>query len=123
MDITPVLSEDRQRIVAYGGGRFVVNGKEYPQSLFLTRTQVQPWPAGDAAAITYENLKSFLREPIEILLIGTGNTQRFLAPDVRQQIKAACGGAVEIMDTGAACRTFNVLVAEDRHVAAALIAV
>jgi len=56
------------------------------------------------------------------LLIGTGKTMHFLAPDLRASL-SACGLVADAMDTGAACRTFNVLLAEDRIVMAALIAV
>ena len=58
----------------------------------------------------------------EILLIGCGPASALLAPAIRRMLEEA-GLGVEIMDTGAACRTFNVLLSEDRAVAAALIAV
>jgi uncharacterized protein len=59
---------------------------------------------------------------IEILLIGCGTRAKLIEPNLLADLKNA-GIAVESMDTGAACRTFNVLIAEDRRVAAALIPV
>ena len=82
------------------------------------------WPVGEAAAVTPESLApvTAAEEPTDILLIGCG--ARFGPPPagLREALRAA-GIALEWMDTGAACRTFNVLLAEDRRVVAALIAV
>jgi uncharacterized protein len=57
--------------------------------------------------------------PIEILLLGTGDRLRFPHPSLTAPLRAA-GIGVEVMDTGAACRTYNILLAEDRRVGAAL---
>jgi len=55
----------------------------------------------------------------ELVLLGTGSTQRFPPGAIRAAL-TACGVGLEVMDLGAACRTFNVLVQEERQVAAAL---
>jgi len=60
--------------------------------------------------------------PVEVLLVGCGSAMALIDPDLRDAARAR-GVALEPMDTGAACRTYNVLMAEDRRVAAALIAV
>jgi uncharacterized protein len=58
---------------------------------------------------------------VEVLLLGTGTRHEFVPPSLRRRLRDA-GIVIDTMDTGAACRTYNVLVAEDRRVAAALIA-
>jgi uncharacterized protein len=76
----------------------------------------------DPIAITIDNLAAVIAENPLILVIGCG--ERFLPPPkgLRDDLRKA-GIALEWMDTGAACRTFNVLLAEDRGAVAALIAV
>jgi len=58
--------------------------------------------------------------PIEFLVLGCGPRSLFIAPDIRAALKSI-GLALEVLDTGSACRTYNVLLAEGRRVAAALI--
>ena len=79
------------------------------------------WPVNAADAVTVESL-GFALDGIDIVLVGCG--PRFVAPPapLRAALKARAV-ALEWMDTGAACRTFNVLLAEERRAAAALIAV
>jgi uncharacterized protein len=83
-----------------------------------------PWPVGDFQAIEPGTLAPILDgdAPPEVLLIGCGDRMALLPRETRQALRDA-GPAVDVMATAAACRTFNVLVAEQRRVAAALIAV
>ena len=83
-----------------------------------------PWPVADLAGATIETLQPVVdrRGTVEILLIGCGPRFLMLAPGLKRALGDA-GLAVDAMDTGAACRTYNVLRAEERRVAAALIAV
>jgi uncharacterized protein len=118
MDITPQLSAGQQLIQGYGGGAFIVSGQRYEHSLILLPEQAIAWNV----AFTEEALMQVAAQVkgAEILLIGTGKQQVFIAPSIRKAIKQSNGIVIEVMDTGAACRTFNVLLAEDRRVAAAL---
>lgn len=118
MDITPQLSADRQLIHGYGGGAFIINQQRYEHSLILLPEKSIPWEA----SLTEEALRQVANHAkgAEILLLGTGLRQVFLPPALRQMLKQDYAMVVETMDTGAACRTFNVLLAEDRRVAAAL---
>lgn len=82
------------------------------------------WAVGDVAAATMDSLAPVLAvvpRP-EILLIGCGSRAAFISPPLRQALRDA-GITIDAMDTGAACRTYNVLLAEERRVVAALIAV
>jgi uncharacterized protein len=127
-DITPPLPEGRQIIQRYGGGGFRIAGTDHAGSVLVTPERTVAWGVSDAAAIDPASLTPLLAEAPErrsegaVLLVGTGEAMVPLPPEVRQALRRA-GFGVEIMDTGAACRTFNVLLAEERAVLAALIAV
>lgn len=85
---------------------------------------VAAWPRAAAGSITAESLEPLraIAEPIDLLLIGCGRTFAAEPQGLRASLRGM-GLALEWMDTGAACRTYNVLLAEGRRVAAALIAV
>ena len=120
-DITPLLPTGRQLIQSYGGGAFRIAGIEYPHSVFVTETETMEWAIADISTMTLpEGIGP--GTGIAVLLIGTGESIAPIPPEIRQSLRSA-GIGVEIMDTGAACRTFNVLLAEERAVAALLIAV
>ena len=124
MDITPKLSESAQRISRYGDKKFTINEQEYDGSVVVLPSYTQPWPVEDAQALSVASLEPILSqsETVEILLIGSGEAQVFPSKEVRIACREK-GIALEVMDTGAACRTFNILLAEARQVAAALVAV
>ena len=120
-DITPLLPADRQLIQSYGGGVFRIAGIEYPHSVFVRETETVAWSVTDASTMSLpEGLDA--DAGIAVLLIGTGKNIAPVPPGIRQALRSA-GIGVEIMDTGAACRTFNVLLSEERAVGALLIAV
>ena len=124
LDITPVTSEGRQVIQRYGDGGFRIAGFHYAGSVLVMSEETTLWPAIQAADISIENLYPLFSQSIKpnIILIGCG--PKFLAPPIklRSEIKEK-GAVLEWMDTGAACRTYNVLLTEERQVVAALIAV
>lgn len=78
------------------------------------------WPVDSLDALSSDHLAQIADLGIDVLLLGTGRRQRFPHPSVTSGL-ASRGIGVEIMDTAAACRTFNVLISEGRAVAAALI--
>lgn len=127
-DITPPLPEGRQLIQRYGGGGFRIAGQDHAGSVLVTPGQTVPWDASSASDIDAESFGPLLAGGPErsatgaVLLVGTGETMVPLAAEIRAMLRRA-GFGVEVMDTGAACRTFNVLLAEERAVTAALIAV
>ena len=112
----------RQVIQGYGEGRFRIAGTVHTGSVVVWPERTEPWPVAEAAEITMASLAGIAGGPAEILLVGCG--ARFVArPAGLGDALREAGVALEWMDTGAACRTFNVLLAEERRVAAALIAV
>ncbi len=98
-------------------------GQEYQGSIMVSRQGAQRWEVTHFEEITEASLSAVMVDAeVEILVVGSGTRQEFFAPALRQRLKER-GVAVECMDTGAACRTYNILLQEDRKVAAALIAV
>lgn len=124
MEITPLIPKGRQVLTGYGAGGFKVNNEFIEGSLILFPDHRVAWSVRDAGQITYESLlPAFAPEAgVELLLFGTGGAIATIDPALRQRIRGM-KIAVDVMDTGAACRTFNVLLAEERKVAAAIIAV
>jgi uncharacterized protein len=124
MDVTPLIPQGRQIIESYGDGGFRVTGERYSGSILVLPERAAAWAPATIEDIDIESLEPVLSaEPaVEVLLIGCGTAMAFIDPDLRAAAKAR-GVALEPMDTGAACRTYNVLTMEDRRVAAVLIAV
>jgi uncharacterized protein len=126
MDVTPLIPSGRQIIESYGDGRFRVSGVLYEGSVLVFPDRTEAWPASSAAAIDAASLDSVRAAgaagAVEVLLLGCGTRMALVTEAVRRPLREA-GVVVEPMDTGAACRTYNVLMAEGRRVAAALIAV
>jgi len=111
-------------IDAYGDGGFRFAGMSHRGSLLLLPSGIHAWAASDAAKLTMADFQQLLaeRDKIEFVLLGTGTGQVFPSLAVRRGFEAA-GLGLDSMSTGSAARTFNVLLAEGRKVAAALIAV
>ena len=124
LDINPVVPKDRQLIQAYGDGRFKIAGIAYEGSVIVFREKTIDWHVTSHTDIDEASLAAAIAETadVDILLIGCGPTFQAIPKDLRLALKAH-GIVMEWMDTGAASRTFNVLLAEERRVAAALIAV
>lgn len=107
-------------IRSYEPGRIQVNGIVYSESLILTVDTATAWPVADMASLTPDHLAALLAHGPDLVLLGTGERQQFPAPRLCRPL-AEAGVGLEVMTTAAAARTFNVLVAEDRRVVAALI--
>ena len=107
-------------VTAFGAGWVRVGVDEYRENIVLLPDAiVKGWASAGFAALAERDFARLLTYKPEIVLIGTGATQLFPHPRLTAALLAAHVG-VEAMDTGAACRTFNILVAEGRRVAAAL---
>ncbi len=121
MDVTPIIPAGRQVIESYGPSGFRVTGVAYGGSILVFPDRTIEWNVATLADVTVEALRPVIeRGGIEILLLGCGARMVPVAPPLRQALRSA-GIVVDAMDTGAACRTYNVLMAEERRVAAALI--
>lgn len=122
MDVTPLIPEGRQIIQGYGADGFRVSGKSYDSAILVSPTETVRWSASSFAALS-ENDFAVLAErssEIDVVLLGSGARSGFFPPALRAALKNK-GLSVDVMDTGAACRTYNVLMAEGRRVVAALL--
>jgi len=108
-------------IRTYAPGRIVVNETVYGASLIVQPDRIiADWPPQSFAALAEPHFQVLAGLGTEVVLIGTGARLRFPPPVLlRPLIAAGCG--FEVMDTGAACRTYNILMGEGRRVAAALL--
>ncbi len=122
METAPSIPGDRQVIGGYGPGQFRVAGQLYRTSILVFPDRTVGWPVRFADALTLESFAAIIANtpPVEVLLLGAGARNQLIPEALRAGLRDA-GIALEAMDTGAACRTYNVLMAEDRRVAAALI--
>ena len=124
LDLSPVNIEGRNIIQSYGNGKFQISDKEYDHSVLVFPDQIIPWSPIDTNNLIVDDFKKVLTVGpiVELLLLGCGKTTWFLPLPLRDELKEM-GLVLEPMDTGAACRTFNVLLGEDRRIAAALMLV
>jgi uncharacterized protein len=112
-------------VTGYGESYVDINGQRHVAGLILFSDRiVTDWGVGGFEHLSAEEFSRLAQEcrtsRAEIVLFGTGSKQRFPQPaQLRPLIEAGVG--VEVMDTHAACRTYNVLLGEDRSVAAALL--
>ena len=124
MEISQPQFGAQPAIDAYGDGGFRIEGLRMTGSILLTPSGLHPWPVMQIDQISANALEQILAASasFEILLVGSGPSLKRPGPDVRSFFSAH-KIRTDYMDTGAAARTYNVLLAEDRRVAAALIAV
>ena len=108
-------------ITAYDAGSIAVNGRPLTKSfLLMPQRLIEEWPPVSFDSLTEADLQAVADLNCPVVLLGTGARQRFPAPMLmRPLIERRIG--VEVMDSYAACRTYNILMAEGRDVAAALI--
>jgi len=107
-------------ITAYGEDYVMVNSQRHHSSLIVLPERVEPWDVSEFMKITIAHIEKLMTLGVEIVLLGTGPKQRFPHPSLTAPL-AAAGIGLEVMDLKAACRTYNILVAEERKVAAALL--
>jgi len=113
--------EGRNTFTGYGAGYVEVNGKRHSSSLVVSAERiVTDWPASSIDELTADHLAAILELKHEIAVIGSGATFRLPDPARLGPLHQARIG-VEVMDTQAACRTYNILLGEGRNVVAALI--
>ena len=123
-DITPAVPLGRQLIQSYGDGRFIISDQTYDHPVIIFPEQTVVWQSCDLTVPTLEAFSPVIDAdpPVDILLVGCGPVTLFVPPVFREMVKEK-GVVLEPMDTGSACRTYNVLLTEERQVAAALVPV
>jgi uncharacterized protein len=121
MKLHSTVTTGLMAITSYDAEHIAVNGHRLTQSFLLTpRRVIENWPPRSFDSLTEADLAAVGELGCPIVLLGTGPRQRFPAPVLlRSLIERRMG--VEVMDSFAACRTYNILMAEGRDVAAALI--
>jgi len=108
-------------VTAYGPGYIEINAVRFTGSLvFAPEHAARPWSARAFETLAERDFEALLALEPEIVLLGTGSRQRFPRPALYAALTRARIG-VEAMDTGAACRTYNILTAEGRRVVAAIL--
>ncbi len=122
MDVTPLIPEGRQIIQRYAAEGFRVNGTAYNGAVIVMPTRTWDWAApGKFADLTADHFADLaaMSADLDVVLIGAGATGQFFPPALRAALRER-GLVIDCMDTGAACRTYNVLMAEGRRLAACL---
>lgn len=121
MDVTPLIRAGAQVIQSYAGGKFRVSGQVFEGAIIVTPDETLVWDGGRSVVdLKADSFQFLTAKAPDVVLLGTGKTMAILPLELRRELKAL-GLAVESMDTGAACRTYNVLMAEGRRVAAVLL--
>lgn len=112
-------------IQGYGDGGFRIAGRRYQGAVLILPGGVVPWTAASLSDITYESFQPAIDAAgdIDVLLLGSGPSIAPIERALLRRIREEHGIAIDVMDTGAACRTFNVLLTDGRQVAAALLPV
>ncbi|MBI3530311.1 MAG: Mth938-like domain-containing protein [Betaproteobacteria bacterium] len=117
------LSQNSRRnaITAYGQGYVAVNGVRHETSLIVMPDRIaEDWKVQNFESLVQDNIEALAALKPELVLLGTGDVLCF--PDPRLLVNLTHAGiGAEVMDTRAACRTYNILAEEGRNVAAALI--
>ncbi len=121
MEVTPHIPAGRQVIESYGGRRFRVSGVYHEGPILVFPDVTMAWGVVSFAEVTLEKLGAVIAHGgVEVLMFGTGRLMQPMPVALRQALKSV-GIVADTMNTGAACRTYNVLLSEDRRVAAALL--
>ena len=125
VEITPMPSHDRQVVQRYDKGGFRVSDHEWRGGIIIFPTRTVAWKASvltDLDLDIFAPVAAADDPKIELLIVGTGRRMALLSSALRADLRAL-GLALDVMDTGAACRTYNILIGEERRVAAALLPV
>lgn len=107
-------------MTSYGAGFVEINQVRHTTHVIVTPDQLLPWSLASFEALAASDFEQLRDLQTEVVLLGTGARQRFPHPQLYRALSEARIG-LEVMDTPAACRTYNILMAESRKVAAALL--
>ena len=120
MKLHLTAGEGLQLFSGYGAGYVTVNRVRYETCVVVSPQAVSEWGVCGFDALTAADFAFIAELKPEIVILGTGATQRFPKGDLARALAASVAG-VEIMDSKAACRTYNILAAESRKVVAAIL--
>ena len=121
MKLHLTTAENNNLITGYSEDFIEINKRRYQQALIVLANQlILDWKAATFEDLTADHFTEIGALNPEVVLLGTGLTHRFLHPKIAQNLTEQ-GIPIECMTTAAACRTYNILMSEGRHVAAALL--
>lgn len=120
MQISLEQNTAKNQIDSYTLGQITINQTVYTQSILVTADIIQHWDIQTIHQLQRQHFDDILALKPELIILGTGKKLSFPAQSLCQSI-LLLGIGLEIMDTPSACRTFNILIAEDRNVVGALI--
>ena len=120
MKLHQQITENVNTIRAFEANSIRINAQSYTSSLIVTADNLEDWPVDHPDQLSTEIIKQLLISQPEIILIGTGHKHQLLDPQL-SIVAVQEGTGIEIMTTEAACRTYNILLGEERKVLAALI--
>lgn len=113
-------AEGRNFFTGYGDGYVSINDRRYERHVVVAPGhEIVDWDTPSFESLTSEHFEALLELKPEIVILGTGERLRFPRPEITRSLTRAAVG-FEAMDTKAACRTYNVLMAEGRQVVAAI---
>lgn len=122
MKMQQSLGQGKNLFTGYGDGHVLINAQRHDGHLIVTPDSVSAWQVETFETLTEQHFATLLDEQPEVVLFGSGKTLRFPHPRLTAKL-AEAGIGVDVMNTAAACRTFNILMAEDRRVVLALLAI
>ena len=121
MKLHPELNPSLNTVTAYGEGFIEINRRRFEGALILQpEGEVISWQATSFELLEAGHFESLAAHAPDLVVLGTGARQRFPHPRITASLINA-GVGVEVMDTRAACRTYNILMGEGRRVLAALL--
>jgi uncharacterized protein len=120
MQLSSDTRTDANVVVGYAADEVRLRERALRTSAIVTVDRVVDWPVASMTQLSPSALDAVLDLGPELVLLATGGTQRFPEPDVVAHVYAR-GVGFEVMEVGAACRTYNLLLSEDRRVALALL--
>lgn len=120
MDIIQVDQPDLVSIDDYAAHKIVVNGQVYQASILVGKSVHELPENWQPEHLTITDFQAVLEQGADVILVGTGQQQKFLSPQLAAQL-AQYGMGLECMNTAAACRTFMLLQSEGRQVFAWLL--
>jgi len=121
MKLHLTTAENNNLITAYSQSYIEVNKQRYARNLIVMPQElIVDWDVNSFSDLTKQHLSKIAEFNSEVVLLGVGEKHQFLHPKIYQSLTDK-GIPVECMTTGAACRTYNILMSEGRNVLAALI--
>ena len=120
MKLHLTTGEGQYLFSSHGSGFVAVNGVRYEKSVLVAPGSISEWTVAGFATLSAADFAPVLALQPDVLILGTGNTMRFPAHGLTRAL-ADAGVGLEVMDNGAACRTYNIVAAEGRKVVAAIL--